>query len=1159
MSRTGQRKTLILLVATMMLTPALSLALPVGNGDAQVNDGEPGPVGAGVGKEPMAIDVDIYADRFTPLMPWPTNRTFYDMVWISDYGLMSGSGGTLLKYNATAIEWIHTGTEESLYDIAYSWPNALIVGNHSSLYVWNVVTEDLTKIDVSYDQRFLGVTWDGNNDKAVIVGNGGFIGIFNGTEVVALSTGLIDFIYRIEWIPGGDHAVAVGDGGLLVKVNTTEVINSTRLNLNWGLWRLGWDSEGDYAIIAGKDYRFVPPRSLVLRYNATGTFDLIQVPGNLTSGLRSVSFGGGHAPEADRAVIAGENSTVLLWTGTGLSNLNAPFDRTLRTSIWYNTAAPEDELYVAGNRGVIMHYQGGSWNNVSFDPRMDHHSIEWRPQGDYGLVVGEGGFIAKTTFQGGTMISSPGSEDLFDVSWASDGTYALICGAGGKVLRYNHGATTTTSIGSGLMGLIDLYGVSVKPGTNDALAVGDGGHIWLYRSGVWTDQKPVTEHRNLRDVAWKPDGSYAVIVGVSGTVLKYETGTASNFQPTLFTYKPLFSLAWNKAGNKLMVVGDKDPQSDFDAIYVYDGDQWLDVESDTGAIFYGCAFTGDGEVGVAFGYKVNEVFVVKFSTRSGQGARSSFRSPYTDLRRGCMDPDGRGVYFVGSNGYAYHMTVGEFANSPPFAAIESPRTGGTFEIGERVELSANGSSDPDGDLLTYTWVSNVSGMIAQGKVMTVTFEDPGWHRIDLYVDDGKSHNISEFTIIKLVVPNYRPVPVINSPADGESYTNEDTIVFDGTGSYDPNGDNITYLWVSNRSGNIGDQERVESRLPVGSHQVFLWVTDPQGERVGEWVNITITQANRPPIVFITEPLDGQRYEPDAVVELNGSYSFDPDGDILSFEWVSDVEGTLGFDQVLFVTLTEGPHMISLTAYDGRGLSSTAVVNITVEPPEDRPPNLTLAEPPSNSTVSGVVTFSGLVSDPEGATVTVRYAVEMPNEWLNVIVDAGGWSFQWDTTVLNNGQYSIWIEASDGTNSPRLFTQYFVDNAPLENQPPTIVLLNPEPGNVKGRVVLEGVASDPDGDAIVKVEVRFDSGLWQPVMGSTAWTYQWETDKTPNGPVVVTVRAFDGEDYSEYGHYSFEVKNEATEPDTGTGVMLYALLLVVIVVLAVAGWFLYSRR
>ncbi len=1151
MSRPHIRKTLIFLVTAMMLAPALSMALPAGESDAPALDDGPGFVGAGEGAEPIAIDVDIYADTFTPLMPWPTNRTWYDMMWVGEYCLMSGSGGALLKYNDSGIEWIHTGTEESLYDINYLWPLALIVGNHSTLFVWNVSSNDLTKIVVPYDQRFLGVTWDDEGDEAVIVGNGGFVGIFNGTHVNALATGLIDYIYRVEWVPGGDHAVAVGDGGLLVKINTTDVINSTRLDLNWGLWRLDWDREGDYAIIVGKDYSFVPSRSLVVRYNVTGTFDSIPVPGDPPSGLRSVAFGGGGAPSADRAVIAGENSTVLLWSSGHLVDLNAPDDRTLRACTWWSAGT---QIYVAGNRGVMMLYEDGTWSNVSFDPRVDLYSIDWRPQGDYGLAVGRGGHVSKVSLQGGSVISTPIASDLYDVDWSSDGAFALMCGAGGKVLRYDHGDTEATEIKTGVMA---LRGISVRPDAVEALAVGDGGHVWHWENGIWTDKKAVGDARNLRDVAWKPNGAFAIIVGVSGAVLNFTgLGLAEAFQPQPLTFAPFFSVTWDKTGRYAMLVGSDDATKDHDTIWVYNNRDWGPVGYDSGQAFYGCAFTADDEVGVVFG----DDHVVKFSTRTFEGERSSFRSPYTYIQRGCMHPTGRSVYFAGTNGYAYRMDVGEFENNPPVAVIDSPTTGSTHEIGRPVELSANGSYDVDDDPLTFTWSSNVTGLLAQGQVAQVVFEEPGWHRITLYVDDGMAHNVSDFVIIKLVVPNYPPIPVINSPLEGQVFTNEDVIVFDANGSFDPNGDNITYHWVSSLSGDIGYEERVETLLRVGEHEIILNVQDTEGARTSVSVNITVAQANRPPAVWITSPIEGQRFEPGEGIELNASYSFDPDGDPLTFRWESSEDGYLGNQSVIEVLLSEGTHNISVTADDRWGLSSTAYVNVTVEPPENRPPTISVTSPEANSTVSGLVTVQGVASDPEGATVIVRYAVSTRDNWQEAALDGNAWSFEWDTTALVNQQYSVFVRADDGVHDTEVFVTYFVDNAPPPNRPPEVVLESPEPGKVKGTVALKGLTSDPDGDPITKVEVRFGAGLWHPAVGNTVWTYSWNTKDTPNGPVQVTVRAYDGEDWSEYATYDFEVDNrDEVDGDGGTEWTLLLPIVVVVVVLGVAGWFMYSRR
>lgn len=1157
MPRKVPRKTLALLVVSMLLLPGLAAAMPAGDGGGAPaaegdDDATPAPVGYGEGMEPAAIPVDIYEDRFTPVLPWPTNRTWYDMLWISDYGLMVGSGGSLLRFNASGIEWIHTGTEESLYDIAYSWPRALVVGNHSTLFIWDVDAEDLTRVEVSYDQRFLGAAWAEGGSDAVIVGDGGFIGIFNGTSVEPLTTGLIDFIYRVEWIPGGDHAIAVGDNGLVVKVNTTEVINSTRLDFDWGLWRLSWDHSGSHAIIVGKDYSYVPPRSLVVRYNATGTFDSIPVPGTALSGLRSVTFGGGSAPDADRALIAGENSTVLIWNGSGLVDMQAPEDRTFRACLWYD--GPADRFYVAGNRGIILLHEGGGWTNLSFDPRENLYSIDWRPQGDYGLAVGAGGHIFKVSLQGGSEVTSPVTNDLFDVSWASDGSFALICGGGGRVLRYNHGDAEATSIREGLG---TLRGISVKPDSFEALAVGDGGHVWHWQGGVWTDKKMLGDGRNLWDVAWRPDGAFAIIVGVSGAVLNFTgTGLADNFFPQPDTFAPFFSVAWSKGGKYAMIVGARDATKDHDNIWVYDNRNVGPVGSDTGEAFYGCAFTADNEVGVAF---ATPDVVVKFSTRTFEGKRSSFRSPYTLLQRGCMHPTGRAVYFAGSNGYAYRMDVGEFANNPPVVNIAEPRTGSTFATGAPVYLSGNGTYDVEDDPLTFTWVSNISGFLAQGLVVPVVFEDLGWHRISLYVDDGKGHNVTDFVIIRLVEPNYPPVPVINSPLEGEVYTNEDTIVFDGNGSYDPNGDPITYHWVSSLSGDVGYEEHVEGLLRVGEHQIFLRVTDDEGLRSDTSVNITVVQANRPPIVYITSPLEGQRFEPDEEVELNASYSFDPDGDDLAFEWESSAEGFLGTDEVLLVVLSEGPHTITLTVSDGRGYTVSATVNVTVEPPEDRAPVVKLVSPASNTTVSGLVPVSGTAIDPEGFPVEVRYAISMPQDWTPATQEANAWIFDWDTTALTNGQYSVFVEASDGTHTTRIFAQYFVDNAPPENQPPTVDLDSPSPGRVRGTVSLKGLASDPDGDPISKVEVRFNAGLWQLATGGAIWTYTWDTKDLPDGPVTVTVRAYDGEDYSEYESYEFTVDNGGSEPDDGTGWALWALVGAVLAVIVLALVLLMRKR
>ncbi len=79
-----------------------------------------------------------------------------------------------------------------------------------------------------------------------------------------------------------------------------------------------------------------------------------------------------------------------------------------------------------------------------------------------------------------------------------------------------------------------------------------------------------------------------------------------------------------------------------------------------------------------------------------------------------------------------------WVNSAPTAAIKSPRDGATKFSGEDVRLSGEGSSDPDGDPLNYTWyLDDGVEPIGNGQRKDVRMQ-PGEHTLTLRVtdDDG---------------------------------------------------------------------------------------------------------------------------------------------------------------------------------------------------------------------------------------------------------------------------------------------------------------------------------------------------------------------------------------------------------------------------------------
>lgn len=75
----------------------------------------------------------------------------------------------------------------------------------------------------------------------------------------------------------------------------------------------------------------------------------------------------------------------------------------------------------------------------------------------------------------------------------------------------------------------------------------------------------------------------------------------------------------------------------------------------------------------------------------------------------------------------------ESENNAPTADAGAARS---VLVGDQVVLDGSGSSDPDGDTLTYTWADSLGEAIPDGVAPTVTFAIAGEHTITLTVSDG---------------------------------------------------------------------------------------------------------------------------------------------------------------------------------------------------------------------------------------------------------------------------------------------------------------------------------------------------------------------------------------------------------------------------------------
>jgi hypothetical protein len=150
-------------------------------------------------------------------------------------------------------------------------------------------------------------------------------------------------------------------------------------------------------------------------------------------------------------------------------------------------------------------------------------------------------------------------------------------------------------------------------------------------------------------------------------------------------------------------------------------------------------------------------------------------------------------------------------NTAPVAKAGPGQTAG---VGDTITLDGSGSSDLDGDALTYQWSLSVpAGSTAElsgATTVNPTFvaDVDGDYMAELIVNDGKID--SEPSIVQ--------ISTLNSPPVAEAGPDQQQLVgsvvsLDGSGSSDPDGNSLTFQWSF-------------SALPDGSAASF---SDPSAE------------------------------------------------------------------------------------------------------------------------------------------------------------------------------------------------------------------------------------------------------------------------------------------------------------------------------------------
>jgi len=365
--------------------------------------------------------------------------------------------------------------------------------------------------------------------------------------------------------------------------------------------------------------------------------------------------------------------------------------------------------------------------------------------------------------------------------------------------------------------------------------------------------------------------------------------------------------------------------------------------------------------------------------------------------------------FGGPTAFDYKATL-SFATKP------TANAGPDQSVPEDTLLVTLDGTGSTGASLTYTW-TQVAGppvALSGGTTAHPTFSAPpvpaagSTVTFELVVCEGTSSNCSDPDSVNVHITYVNQPPVADAGPD-QTVQEGSPVMLDGTGSYDPDVEVLTYQWthilgpapVSLTGANSASPTFTAPTVgPAGDTIVFdLTVTDPHNLTGSDSVSIHVSNVNQIPVANAGPD---QTVDEITLVTLNGTGSFDPDLDTLLFTWTQTVGPLVSLTGAntaspTFTAPSVGVGGTTLTfklvVSDGQANSvdegTVNIVNIHVLDTND-PPVCTLAQPsvaslwPPNHTMVPV-TIMG-VTDPNNQTVTFTFPAVTQDEPVNGLGD-----------------------------------------------------------------------------------------------------------------------------------------------------------------------------
>jgi len=271
------------------------------------------------------------------------------------------------------------------------------------------------------------------------------------------------------------------------------------------------------------------------------------------------------------------------------------------------------------------------------------------------------------------------------------------------------------------------------------------------------------------------------------------------------------------------------------------------------------------------------------------------------------------------------------------------------------------------------------------------------------------------SVFKLEVDNNYP-PIAHA-GPSQIVMEGDLVLLDGTDSFDPDGDVLTYKWtvpadIALSSATASNPSFTAPEVPQDKiYTIFLEVSDAEFTSELDSVKIIVKHENKKPVINgLVSALDVDE-DSELVFTLDLLDVDDPDNDPLQLEIFGGENYNLIGNIIKPIQNFNGTINVPVRVTDGMMYSNVLEVLVTVNPVNDAPHFLT--QPVKEVLEGYTYNYKAFVKDAD-VDDNLTFAVPVKPDWLSFSVDG-------DTLILTGtpqsadaGEHNVTITCNDGT-------------------------------------------------------------------------------------------------------------------------------------------------